>query len=167
MASPASFMQADRLKFPGMLPAEVLVFKAWLALHEKEYDRIEYNKHVGAGIDPGPNVDPYWRDLALKSTQLRMDAVAWQASTPTLIEVKRRAGPRNIGQLVTYSVLWAADFPNLPKAKLLLVASDYQPNIEGVAAHLGITIEKVSTDFSKLRPATFARKAGIDASTDL
>jgi len=162
MGTPAQRLEADRLRFPGMLPAEVVVFKAWLVLHEKEYDRFEYNVHIGAGVDPGPSVSQYWRDLAIKATQLRMDAVAYKGVTPALIEVKRRATPANIGQLITYGILWDHDFPATPRPTLILVANTFQANIVGVAAQTGIRLDQVDADFSILRPTTFYQKGGVN-----
>jgi hypothetical protein len=162
MSSPAQFMQADRLRFPGMLPAEVLVFKAWLAQHETEYDRFDYNVRLGPGIDPGPNVSEFYRNIAILATQLRMDAVAWKGAQPTIIEVKRRAGPRNIGQLVTYFHVWQADFPSLPTPNLLLLASGAMAGLDAVLAATGIKLVIVPADFTQLRSTTFGRKGGIN-----
>jgi|SRR5271156_6533847 len=165
MGTPAQRLQSDRLKFPGMLPAEVVVFKAWLVLHEAEYERFDYNVRIGAGVDPGPSVPQYWRDLALASTQLRMDAVGWNGAQPTIIEVKRRATPANIGQLLTYAAVWAVDNPNSPKPILRLVANSYQPNIVGIANTSGIALDQVDADFSILRPTTYGRKGGVNPPT--
>lgn len=147
---PAITLQQDRLRFPGMLPREVLVMKAWLVLHEAEYDRFDYNVRLGQGTDPGPNWPPEIRQQAIQNTQKRIDAVAWKGNQPTLIEVKDRAGFSAIGQLVGYDALWPQSFPNSPVPKLLLVANRAAADIYPVVAKAGIVLELVAVDFSLL-----------------
>jgi hypothetical protein len=166
MSTPPQFPWADRLKFPGMLPAEVIVFKAWLALHENEYTNWQFNVHIGAGVDPGPSVPAFWRDLAIKSTQLRIDAVGYQGNVPTLFEVKRRATPANIGQLTTYYFVWVQDNPQGPPPNLVLVFNTFQQNILPVAAASGIQLAQVDADFSALRITTKGRKGGVNPPTN-
>ena len=165
MATPAQRLQADRLRFEGMLPAEVLVFKAWLSQHEKEYDRFLYNLRLGPGIEPPPGTAEYWRDLAIKSTQLRTDAVAYRGDQPTLIEVKRRATAGNISQLLVYYHVWITSFPLSPPPKLIMVCNSLTPNILPLLQATNIRLDQVEADFSQLRPTTFGRRGGITTST--
>jgi hypothetical protein len=111
-----------------MLPLEIAIIKAWLIQHEKEYDRFEYNVRIGSGTDPGPSYDPTMRKMALDITKKRVDAVAWQGSAPTLIEVKNRATLAAVGQILSYNVLWKQDYPTGPDPKLLLIAATFDPD---------------------------------------
>lgn len=150
-------MQQDRLSFPGMLPREILIFKNWLKLHEGEYDRFDYNVRIGAGVDPGPTWPDSVRKQAIANSQLRIDSVAWKGTTPTIIEVKDRAGASAIGQLVTYEAVWIKDNPGTPAPVLLMVTNRIQHNMLPVLAKAGIGLAQVATDFSSLArplPAT-------------
>lgn len=118
----APVTQADRLTFPAMLPAEVAVFRGWLKIHEAEYSRFDYNVRIGPGFDPGDTVPADVRSQAILNTQKRIDAVAWKGNTPTIIEVKDRAGLSAIGQILGYEVLWRLDNPGGPPPSILLVA---------------------------------------------
>ncbi|MGH9402857.1 MAG: hypothetical protein ACRD2P_12205 [Terriglobia bacterium] len=150
----AKIMQADRLTFPGMLPREILIFKNWLAMHETEYDKFDYNVRIGAGVDPGAVWPDYVRQQAIANSQLRIDAIAWKAEQPTIIEVKDRAGASAIGQIVTYEAVWLKDNAGSPAPKLLLVTNRLQHNTLPVLLKAGISFEQVPTDFSSLaRPA--------------
>lgn len=120
--------ESDRQTFPGMLPLEIAIMKAWLTAHEKEYDRFDYNVRIGSGTDPGPSYDKTMRDMALAITKKRVDAVGWQGSAPTLIEVKNRATLAAVGQVLSYNVLWKADYPVGPDPKLLLIAATFDPD---------------------------------------
>jgi hypothetical protein len=147
----AQRMQADRLKFPGLLPAEVLVLKAWLVLHEGEYDRFDYNYRLGTGLDPGPAYAPEIRRQAIMNSQKRIDAVGYQGQNVTLVEAKRRAGFSNIGQLVGYRDLWIREHPDQPTPRLVLVATAVQTDLVHVAQQQKIDIDFVEADFAQLR----------------
>ena len=148
--NPAQTLQADRLRFPGMLPREVLIWKAWLRRHEKEYDSFAYNERIGPGYDPGPAWPANMRLMAIANSQKRMDAVAWQGTQATLIEVKDRAGASSLGQLLTYFPLWSAAHTDVPRAKLLLVSNRIQPGIDTAAEFHGVQVEVIPVDFSIL-----------------
>jgi hypothetical protein len=154
--TPAITMQADRLRFPGMLPREILIFKNWLTAHEAEYDSFDYNKRIGAGQDPGPTWPDYVRQCAIANTQLRIDAVAYKAGVPTLIEVKDRAGASALGQILTYEAVWLKDYPQGPAPLLILVTNRIQLNMGPLIQKSGVRLDVVPTDFSSLKPGLYA-----------
>src|SRR5574337_867211 len=125
----AQLLQSERLKWPGMLPAEVLIFKGWLTQYGANYDRVDGNVRIGAGFDPGASWPEEQRRNALLNTKLRIDAVAYQGTKPTLIEVKRNAGASALGQLLTYEAVWRKDFPGTSDPGLALVTDRMQDNM--------------------------------------
>lgn len=133
-----------------MLPREVLIFKNWLKAFEGNYDSFDYNVRIGAGRDPGPNWPPSVREQAIKASQLRIDAVAWNGAAPTLIEVKDRAGASAVGQLITYQAVWDTDHPGLPSPPLILVTNRIQDSILPIVQKAGIRLDQIPTDFSSL-----------------
>lgn len=146
----AKTMESDRHKFPGMLPAEICVLKAWMAIHQGEYDRFEYNVRLGSGLDPGPAYPDYIRTQAIMNSQKRLDAVGWQSNQATIIEAKRRAGYSNIGQLVGYKSLFIRAHPDNPTPILRLVASAVASDLYVVAEDNRINVDIVAVDFSVL-----------------
>jgi hypothetical protein len=173
LSNAAQRFQADRLKFPGLLPEETIVLRAWLTLHQNEYNGFDYNCRIGPGDDPGPAFLPQVREGYIKNTQMRIDAVGWQiAGGPTfndvipqpvdmykqfpnahatIIEVKRRAGPTNIGQLATYYHAWVNQFPNTTPPALLLTCVTFSQNIVPALKNMNIIFEPVTADFSGLK----------------
>jgi hypothetical protein len=147
----AQRLQSDRLKFPGLLPAEVLVLKEWLRLHESEYDYFDYNVRLGSGLDPGDKYPPEIRRQAIMNSQKRLDAVGFQGSQATIIEAKRRAAFSNIGQLVGYRCLWVRDHPEQPTPYLILAATAVQTDLVHVAQEQKIQLDFVEVDFGQLR----------------
>ena len=136
--------EADRLTYPAMLPAEIAVYKAWLRLHQAEYDRFEYNVRVGPGFDPGGGVPDNIRTMSIANTKKRIDALAWSGSAPTIIEVKDRAGLSAIGQLLGYRVHWQLENPHAIPPKMLLVANRLAPGVQEVLQAHNVPYELVS-----------------------
>lgn len=149
--NPAQTLQADRLRFPGMLPREVLIWKTWLQTNESSYTSFDYNTRIGPGYDPGPAWADNMRLMAIANSQKRLDAVAWQGSQATLIEVKDRAGASALGQLLTYFPLWSAAHTDIPTAKMLLISNRIQPGIDTAAAWHGVAVTVIPVDFSILK----------------
>jgi len=172
MATPAQRMEADRHKFPGMAPREVIIFRAWLALHQTEYDRFDYNVRVGNGTDPGEQYPAIYRQQYIENTQKRIDAIGWKnvpenlralpandesagrvansGASPTIIEVKDRATASCMSQILTYKALWPFTFLHTPPPKLLLVTNRVAADMPLVLDASGITLEIVPADFSSL-----------------
>lgn len=152
MGTPAQRLQAERLTYPAMLVDEIVVWRAWLKLHEGEFTNYEYNVRIGEGQDPGANYSDSIRSMAVQITQLRLDALAFEGNVPTIFEVKRRATPASVGQLLTYKAVWDKEHPGEPPARMVLVANTFQQNIlVPVKAH-GIRFDVVKADFSILAP---------------
>lgn len=169
----AQRMEHERFKFPGLLPDEILVMRAWLLFHQTEWQRFEYNVRLGPGIDPGPGFNAKMRADGIALTKLRIDAVAFRnidapaiatpiaspedvyrvspAAVSEIIEVKRRALPGNIGQLTTYFHAWMQEFPNAAPPSLRLVCNSYTPNIIPAVQQTGIKLDVVDVSFTLLR----------------
>ncbi len=127
MGTPAQRLESERAKYPAMQVDEILVWRNWLQLHQAEYDRFDYNVYIGTGTDPGPAFPQNIRDMAIAIRSLRLDAVGWSGGAPTIFEVKRRAGPQNVGQLLTYRAVWDAQHLSTTAPRLVLVASADRP----------------------------------------
>lgn len=151
MSTPAQLLQSDRLRFPGLLPREVLVLRAWLKQHQSEYERFDYNVRLGDGFDPGPTFPDDVRRMARINTQKRVDAIGYKGSQATVIEVKDRAGFSAIGQIVGYYALYVKQNPASPAPLMLMVCNRFAPDILPVLQHQNIGLNVVEVDFGILR----------------
>jgi hypothetical protein len=172
-ANPAIALQQERLKYPGMLPREVLVFRGWLKFHEREFDGFDWNTRIGKGVDPGEGWSISDRRMAVLNSRKRIDVVAWKSGRVTLIEVEDNPGLSNFGQIIGYEVLWR-DFvdqrgpsgldvllgidkyypPDLPldrNPRLLVVCARIGDDAMMVLTRSGVLVEVIPTDFSSLR----------------
>lgn len=152
MGTPAQTLQSERLKYPAMLPREILIWRNWLKKFEKSYERYEYNVRVGKGTDPGRSYPEPERTMGVKISQKRIDVVAWIGNQATIIEVEDRPGVSGPAQLIVYETLWRDDNKYRPAPILLLVVPRIQEDTLRVAVKAGIRVEIVETDFSELRP---------------
>jgi hypothetical protein len=152
MGTPAQRLESERAKYPAMQVDEILVWRNWLQLHQAEYDRFDYNVRIGTGVDPGAAFPQNIRDMAIAIRSLRLDAVGYQGDTPTIFEVKRRAGPENVGQLLTYRTVWEAQQLSSSGPRLVLVASDVITHNLPIVQQSNIELVLVPTDFSFLSP---------------
>jgi len=174
MATPAQRLESERAKYPAMQVDEILVWRNWLKLHELEYDllppewiarragdvgarpqpgdRFDYNLRLGVNVDPGPDFPDNIRRAAIATRSLRVDAFGFKAGAPTLFEVKRRAGPQNIGQLLVYFYIWKESAITAADPQLVLVCSDFTSHILPVSKASQIRIDLVPTAFSWLSP---------------
>lgn len=169
----AQRLESLRLQYPGLIPEETLVARAWHELYQQNYLGFQYNVRIGSGDDPGPSYADYARQNAILNSQLRLDCVAWQnlkpgyvltdganpalvylenpVALPTLVEFKRRAATSAVSQLLAYGHLWSSDFPGQPSPLLLLVANSVSQTIVPVLERAGIALVTVQCDFSILR----------------
>jgi hypothetical protein len=180
MGTPAQRLESERALYPAMQVDEILVWRNWLQLYELEYnllpaewiaarssaigarpqlgDRFDYNVRVGTNVDPGPVFPQNIRDSAIATRSLRIDAVGFSDGTPVVFEVKRRAGPENIGQLFVYRSKWKNQGITAQTPQLRLVCSDISQHIPEAAAEAGIAVDLVPTNFSFLSPFAARRR---------
>jgi len=176
MGTVAQRLESQLLKYPGMMADETLVWRTWAAANEQNYDRFDHNIRLGPGIDPGPSFLPAVRRAAILNSQLRIDTVGWQGidttqlpskiETPqtvydifpsaiaTIFEVKRRAIPSTIGELLTYYHTWVQDFPAAVPPAMVIVCAGYAQTIIAPATANKINVSVVAVNFSILSNAS-------------
>jgi len=136
-----SMLEQTRGKFPGMRATEANLMRRWLARHESEYDRFEYNVRIGAARDPGEQYPDWVRKAAKMSSQLRMDALAWKGTQLTIIELKNVSYPSGAQKLAVYGAVWWSENPQASKPKLLLVSRGIDLATWATALAAGIAVE--------------------------
>lgn len=160
MSTVAQRLLSDRFDWPGMLPGEIVVWRAWMRVHLKEYDRFEANVRLGKGEDPGPTFPQKDRDMWIANTQLRADAIGWQGTTPTIFEVKDDAQPGAPGQIAAYRTEWMAEGRSAERPKAVIVCRTFSPNIVRTCAEQDISIAQVSVTPDEMRIALGLQRFG-------
>lgn len=125
-------------RFPHILPPDIPVWERYLANGGRLHEFIEYDVRVGLGRDPGPGYPENIRAMALDLSFRRIDAVAYDSSQITVIEITRAVGMTALGQMQAYPVLYKLTFmPGLPVVALL-VAQEFESDIQVTADKMGI-----------------------------
>lgn len=126
--------------FPHLGPAESLVWARFLQLHGPEWDRYDYDVHVGQGHD----IDPAWPDfiktMVQKLSPKRIDVVGYKGGSPTIFEVRPKATRSVAGGLLMYRYLFVQQFPTLPAPSLAAVVTRTDPDLARYLASEGVTV---------------------------
>lgn len=122
--------------YPERTDRESTVIRDWLQAHGAEYDRFSFSVRVGQGQTPAANLDPGVAKSVEFSSRKRIDILAWQGQSPTIIEVKERVTPAALGQILTYRQLFLEESPDAPDPRLVIVGrySD-EETIRSINAH--------------------------------
>lgn len=107
--------------YPERTDRESTVIRDWLLAHGEDYDRFSFSVRVGQGQAPAAGIDPGVARSVLFSSRKRIDVLAWQGNTPTIVEVKERVTPAAIGQVLTYRQLLLEEFPDAPDPRLVII----------------------------------------------
>lgn len=117
------FPNNELYKFPRLTTDEQILWRQFIILHGKEFERFDYDLPVGKGVDPGAEVSEVLRKDYIDLTRKRIDAVGYRSGTATLFEVKPRAATTALGQLLTYANLFAQTYPGIPIVGSAVVTS--------------------------------------------
>lgn len=126
--------------FPHLLPAEGLIWARFLQLHGAEWDRFEYDVHVGQGHPIDPNWPDYIKRMVRKLSPQRIDVVGWKGGMPTIFEVSPRLGSATVGHLLMYRYLFTAQFPGTPRPELVAVGPRIHPDVALYLASEGVRV---------------------------
>ncbi len=129
-----------RMQFPERTERESALIRDFLSRHIEEYETYAFSVRVGQGMTPDPNHLPGIQYNTTFSTQKRIDIVAKNGRQATLFEVKFRANPSALGQLVTYRHLWMEDNPDAPEPFLACIARYTDPDSQRVFDAAGVTL---------------------------
>lgn len=108
---------------------EDAVARAYLTLHVNDFDRADLNVPLGPGVQPPADTPAYLVAGAIKNSQLKADMILYAGGVPTIVEVKDRAYPAVLGQLLTYYHLLRQDNPKLLTVYKVVAAQTIQPGM--------------------------------------
>jgi len=134
-----------------MNPGEIVIFRAWLRAHEDLYDSFDYNIRIGQGEDPGPTFAQNVRDMWIKNTQFRVDAVAYKNGVPEIIEVEDDCTIRAVGQVMAYKFIWVLEKRSAAEPKMRIVCRNFNANVLPMVRDTGIAFDQVAVGSDEMR----------------
>lgn len=120
---------------------EDAVARAYLVQHTNDFDRCDLNVPLGPGVQPPPDTPAYLVQAAITSSKCKADMILWRGDSPTIVEVKDRAYPGVLGQLLTYWNLMRADNPKLLNVYKVVAAQTIQPGMGPTFDEYRVTVE--------------------------
>ena len=118
---PESFAFEKRDWYAHMKPGDVLLWERFIPLFPDMYDKVQYDVPVGEG--------PLFDTLITEETgahderlyKRKIDVVGFKGGEIDIIEVKPKAGPAAIGQVLMYRNLYIKDYkpPKYPKCVII------------------------------------------------
>jgi hypothetical protein len=100
-------------KLTHMRPGEIALFRRFETLAPLDDALYDFDVRLGRGMPLNPAWPPWLATMATALTQKRVDVVALTSAGTWILEIKPRAGPGAVGQLLTYLSLYAAQHPEL------------------------------------------------------
>ena len=135
---PGKFNYEVRHKYPHLIGEDTEVWNRFILKFPDKFDTVDYDVHVGKGVESGLTPDEkdrrYWEDL----TKKRIDVIGWSKDFATIIEVKKRATLFSLGQILGYKYLYLMEHPEQLSVRTLIVCSTTSQDDIDVFNHYGI-----------------------------
>lgn len=135
-----------------MMPRDIPPFCSYLLSPEgQSYTGWQFDEIIGDPDDPGALYPMHLRKQALYLGSLKIDAVAWLFSTPTLIECKPDATLSAIGQIESYATWYRLTYDYSPRK--MIVCESMRRQVQTVASEYKIEVRI----FPPASPETIAK----------
>lgn len=105
------------------MPSDAEIWFRFVRSHPDYFTEVEYDVHVGEGID----ILPEWPDeiayMAKTLTQRRIDVIGYKGNKISIVELKLDPGVSVLGQLLSYQTLYDREHPEAKSTELILIAN--------------------------------------------
>lgn len=106
--------------YPERPDYEAPLIRDFLQAHGAEFDRFTFSLRVGQGATPDPSLLPAVQANVVRSSQKRIDLLAWRGGQPVIVEFKVNITPATLGQILTYRHLWLEANPEALEPELIV-----------------------------------------------
>jgi hypothetical protein len=120
----------EQARYPHLLDQDAPILTAYLLEHGHRYHTVFFDVQVGQGRDPGPDYQDNIRNMAIRLSRRRIDALGLGKDTVDIIEITEAAGTTAIGQLITYQELYIKGRPNTQTPRLIIAARSLQTDMQ-------------------------------------
>ncbi|MBA7572447.1 hypothetical protein ES708_14227 [subsurface metagenome] len=127
-------------KLAHMRPGEISLFRRFEILDPLAPAEYEFDLHLGRGMPIDPSWPRWLQLMATRLTQKRVDVVAYTKTATWILEIKIRAGPAAVGQLVTYLSLFIHQCPSPLPTYVAIIADRNSYDMFQVYETLGISL---------------------------
>lgn len=121
-------------KYPHLSQAETLIWNRFIQSYPDFCDRADYDIIVGEGPGPQKDLKEEWQRNAEYLGSYKIDAVGFKNATRYVFEVKRRAGPSALGQVIAYMALYQELVGPEVEVEPVLITDVERPDIRKLCA---------------------------------
>ena len=126
--------------FRHLLYREKELAKRYIDRYGEQYNKIEYDVHIGNGVVSGEEKEDKYRNMFQHLTKKRIDMVGHTKTEIHIVEFRPMADIRQIGKLLTYGLLYSKTFPTTKEIKLILVTDNILPDDKMAAEEYDIEV---------------------------
>ena len=131
----------ETAQYSQMTARESALAREWIRRHAAEYDSLEFNAAVGAGVELGPQFSAEIRRQAMLGTRKRADIIARRGDRATIVELKNTLNAEALTQLLAYSALFSVDHPGIAIEQLYAVGRQAIEGAPEILGARGVTVE--------------------------
>lgn len=128
-------------KYPHMKPEDILVWERFLHLMPSFFDTVDYDVAVGKGAPQNPEHPEAIQADGKILTQKKIDVVGYAGDRTYVVEVGPIADMRKLGQILTYTRLFKATYPEVPNPIPMVLCGAIERELEDDFAEHGILVE--------------------------
>jgi len=126
--------------YPHMMWQDTDVWTRFLEGEGHRISRVWYDVHVGAAVDVSGGGDELVRRVSRGVTRKRIDVVAKVGGGYWVIEVKPFGGMVALGQVLTYSRLFRAEYPDRRPAVPIVVCDRVDVDVQDEFEDAGVGV---------------------------
>ncbi len=125
-------------KYPHLLGEDIPVWSRFIELYPDRFNTVDYDIHVGSGIETPPDTDERMSEQWRYLTSKRIDVIGWKNGLPTIVEIKHRVGLDTLGQILGYRFLYLKEHPEITGIPLLIICATIGPDDVHVLNHFNV-----------------------------
>ena len=110
MPHESQFPAEKLFRYPHMFALDIAIWERFLDAYAGDFTGFDYDVKVGSGTEPVPDLGPEYVRMQGILSKYRIDVVGYKPGAIYIIETKPEAGTIAIGQIETYTRLYARDF---------------------------------------------------------
>ena len=121
-------------KYPHLSENESRIWTRFIEQNPNFAESVDYDICVGGETELPEELDEEWERNARYLGAYKIDAVAYRGGKHFVIEIRTRAGPSALGNIITYMALYQVKVGGEADAEPVIVTDAERPNIRELCA---------------------------------
>lgn len=127
-------------RYPHMFPLDIAIWERFIVSEYNDFSGFSYDVKVGSGTEPIEGLGSEYERMQRILSKYRIDVVGHKDGRTYIIEVKPEAGTIAVGEIETYTNLYARDFGTAEPIVGMIVTDRYLPDMQWLCDKKGIEL---------------------------